>query len=441
MTTTSEPSAPSPAPDPHATAADAGLPHAGTIGLAPASALYVAAVLGTGILVLPGLAADKAGPASVLAVAAVLLLSIPLAGTFAALAARYPDAGGVATFVRLALGETAARATGYWFFFGVGFGAPVVATLGGEYVAGALGLDPGLVPVIGVSFLVTTFVLTAFGLKVSGSVQLVLSALLVVIVVLVVASAVPAAEPARFTPFLPHGWAGVGTAVSLFVWAFAGWEAVTHIAGEFRNPRRTIPLATAIAIAVVGLAYLALQFATVGVLGADGHSSTVPLIDLVAITLPGVGPLIVGIIAGVVVVGVLNAYLPAFANLGASLGRDGHLPRWMAKGAAPGQVPRRALVVFGVLMVLYYGAFLLLKLDLAAFILFHTSSMVAVYAVGMVAAVRLLQRFTAGWWMAVVSVVLSAGLLVLAGWNLLLPAGFALIAIAVTLIRKVRARG
>jgi amino acid efflux transporter len=64
-----------------------------------------------------------------------------------------------------------------------------------------------------------------------------------------------------------------------------------------------------------------------------------------------------------------------------------------------------------------------------------------VYAVGMVAAVRLLQRFTAGWWMAVVSVVLSAGLLVLAGWNLLLPAGFALIAIAVTLIRKVRARG
>ena len=97
-------------------------------------------MLGTGILVLPGLAADAAGPASVLAVAAVLLLSIPLAGTFAALAARYPDAGGVATFARLALGETAARATGYWFFFGVGFGAPVVAALGGEYLVAALGL-------------------------------------------------------------------------------------------------------------------------------------------------------------------------------------------------------------------------------------------------------------------------------------------------------------
>ena len=65
----------------------------GRIGLPSASALYIAAVLGTGILVLPGLAADAAGPASILAVAIVFVLSIPLAGTFAALAARYPDAG------------------------------------------------------------------------------------------------------------------------------------------------------------------------------------------------------------------------------------------------------------------------------------------------------------------------------------------------------------
>ena len=436
MSTTTEPAAtPTPAPD-----AETALAH-GRIGLAPASALYIAAVLGTGILVLPGLAADAAGPASVLAVAAVLLLSIPLAGTFAALAARYPDAGGVATFVRLALGETAARATGYWFFFGVGFGAPVVASLGGEYVAAALGLDESLVPVIGISFFAATFVLAAFGLKVSGSVQLVLSALLVVVVVLVVASAVPAAQPAHFTPFFPHGWAGVGMAISLFVWAFAGWEAVTHIAGEFRRPRRTIPLATAIGVAVVGVAYLALQVATVAVLGAAGGSSAVPLIDLVSITLPGFGPLVVGGIAGVVVVGVLNAYLPAFANLGASLGRDGHLPRWMGRGAEAGEVPRRALLVFAGLMAVYLTVFFAFRLDLETFILFHTSSMVAVYAVGMVAAVRLLERFSAGWWMAVISVILSAGLLVLAGWNLLVPAVFALLAVGVTVVRRLRSRG
>src|SRR5476651_2019373 len=107
---------------------------AGRIGLLRASSLYVAAVLGTGILVLPSLAAKAAGPASILSVLAVLLLSIPLAGTFAALASRFPDAGGVATFVKLALGETASRMAGYWFFFGVAVGGPVVGILGAEYL-------------------------------------------------------------------------------------------------------------------------------------------------------------------------------------------------------------------------------------------------------------------------------------------------------------------
>ena len=100
------------------------------IGLALGSALYVASVLGTGILLLPTLAARAAGPASLVAVAAVLLASVPLAATFAALATRHPDSGGVATYVRLALGSTAARMTGYWFFFGVCVGSPVVALLG-----------------------------------------------------------------------------------------------------------------------------------------------------------------------------------------------------------------------------------------------------------------------------------------------------------------------
>jgi amino acid efflux transporter len=413
---------------------------AGRIGLATASALYVAAVLGTGVLVLPGLAADAAGPASVLAVAVVLLLSIPLAGTFAALAARYPDAGGVATFVRLALGSTAARATGDWLFLGVNFGVPVLAALGGNYLSAALGLDQRWVTPIGFGFVILPLILNFFGLRVSGRVQLVFSALLVAVVVGVVASAAPAVRVVHFTPFLPHGWSGVAVAISLFVWAFAGWEAVTHIAGEFRNPRRTIPLATAIAIVVVGLAYLALQFVTVGVLGANHVAGAVPLIDLVAVTLPGAGPVVVAVIAAVVVIGVSNAYLPAFANLGASLGRDGDLPRWFGQGAEAGAIPRRALGWVAVQSLVYTTVFFVFHLDLQTFILIHISSMVAVYALGMIAAVRLLRVGSAGWVMAVISVVLMAGLLILTGWHLVVPAVLALVAIAVTVIRRIRAR-
>jgi len=66
--------------------------------------------------------------------------------------------------------------------------------------------------------------------------------------------------------------------------------------------------------------------------------------------------------------------------------------------------------------------------------------MVAVYALGMIAAVRLLNRWSLGWWMAVISVVLVAGLIVLAGANLLIAAVLALAAVVVTVVKRIRGR-
>ena len=414
--------------------------HRGSLGLVQGTALYIASVLGTGILVLPGLAAAAAGPASIVAVGIVFLLSIPLAGTFAALASRYPDAGGVASYVRRALGDTAARMTGYWFFFGVCIGAPVLAVLGGEYVVAVLGIDRAAVPIIGFAIFVPPFVVNWFGVRVAGWVQFVLTGLLLAVVVGVVAVTFPAADAANFTPFLPHGWGGVGIAVSLFVWAFAGWEVGTHIAGEFRNPRRTIPLATAIAVVTVGAGYLALQFVTVAVLGDRAGDGQVPLLDLVETTAPGIGQVLVAVVAAIVTLGVMNAYLPAFGKLGAALGRDGDLPRFFAKGAADGLVPRRALALTGVIIVAYFGLMLLNDLDLTGFILIHTSNMVAIYAAGMLAATLLLRRWSFGWWLAVVATAMTVGLLVLAWQNLLVPLLLAAAAVVVTLVRRARGR-
>jgi amino acid efflux transporter len=84
----------------------------------------------------------------------------------------------------------------------------------------------------------------------------------------------------------------------------------------------------------------------------------------------------------------------------------------------------------------YLVALVVNDLTLAPFILIQTSCMVAVYALGMVAAVRLLERFSAGWWLAVSSVVLVGGLLVLAGPHLLAPTVLALVALVVSAVRS-----
>lgn len=368
-----------------------------------------------------------------LAVAAVLVLSVPLAGAFAALASRMPDSGGVATYVRLALGDTAARLAGYLFFFGVIIGAPVVGITAGRYLASIFGGDSTSVVIIGAVILALPFLSNLGGLRVSGKVQLGLTALLVVIIVLVVALAVPAVDPSNFEPLLPNGLAGVGLAISLLIWAVSGWEAVTHLAAEFANPRRTIPLATVIAIVAVGAGYLGLQFVVIAVLGPEAGTSEVTLLALVARTAPGVGPTIIAAIALVVCLGVLNTYAGAFAKLGAALGRDGDLPRYFASGSEAGGVPRRALVLSLSVQAVYFIGAVLTDFDLTTFILINTACMAVVYLLGMIAATRLLDRWSIGWWMAVISVVLVAGLLVIAGAALIVPAVWAIVALLVKL--------
>ena len=414
--------------------------HEGSLGLAQGTALYIASVLGTGILVLPGIAAGAAGPASLISVVAVFILSIPLAGTFAALAARFPDPGGVASYARTALGDTVARIAGYLFYFGVSAGAPIVGVLGAEYVVAVLGVDRAIIPWLTIVMIAIPFTLNLFGVKVSGSAQMGLTALLMIVVVGVVALGFPAVQQENFSPFMPHGWIGVGTAISLFVWAFAGWEVGTHIAGEFKNPRRVIPLATAIAAIVVGIAYIALQWVTIGVLGDKAGEGAVPLLSLVNQTAPRWGAIAVAIVAAIVSVGVMNAYFPAFGKLGAALGRDGDLPTWFAKGADANTIPRRSLMVVLALASIYFTVLWFQDFYLGNLILLHTSSMVAIYVIGMIAAVKILDTYTLGWWMAVVASVLSIGLFILAGANMGVPLFLAVIAIIITFVKRRRAQ-
>src|SRR5215831_1193850 len=99
----------------------------GRLSLAQGAAISLGAVVGTGVIALPALGAQIAGPASLVSWALLVLLSVPLAATFAALGARYPDSGGVSTYVRRAFGARAATVVGWCFYGAIPVGAPPAA--------------------------------------------------------------------------------------------------------------------------------------------------------------------------------------------------------------------------------------------------------------------------------------------------------------------------
>ena len=85
----------------------------------------------------------------------------------------------------------------------------------------------------------------------------------------------------------PHGWGAVAPAMAVLVWGFAGWEAMTSLAGEFRRPARDVPRATVIALIVVGTLYLAVSATSLATLGPATATTEAPLAELLAIGLGG----------------------------------------------------------------------------------------------------------------------------------------------------------
>ena len=405
------------------------LPVRGRVGVLQGSALYVGAVLGTGVIALPGLAARAAGPASLIAWAALVVLSVPLAATFAALGARYPDAGGVSSYVRRAFGAGPAALVGWCFFFAIPVGAPAAALFAGDYVSDAFGGGRTTVVVTAVALLAGVAGANAVGVHASARLQLALAGVLLVLMLGAVVVSLPHATWSQLHPFAPHGWTSVVDAGALLVWSFAGWEAITHLAAEFRDPGRDLPRATVVALVLVGALYLAVAFATVAVLGAAAGSSRAPLADLLAFG-PGGARQIAAAMAVLLTAGVLNAYYAGAAKLGAALARDGALPGWLAGGSAVGEVPRRSLAALAAMSLASFAVVELTAIDVRPLVLLTSAQLATVYAVGIAAALRLLPRGSPAHRAAVLGCVAIAALLAAVGpylaWPLVL-AGFAVL--------------
>jgi amino acid efflux transporter len=368
-------------------------------------ALYVGALLGPSLLLLPGLAAQLAGPASIVAWVGLLALSGLLAWVFTALGTRLP--GGVAGYVTAGLGARAGRAIGWCFLAGVVFGAPVVCLIGGQYVAALLGGGRGTAVLAAVVLLAVVVALTLAGASAGTTVQLGLVALLVVLVAVAVLGSAPSARAANWTPFAPHGWTALGPAAGALMLSFVGWEAIAPLTGRLRDPRRSLPRVIGGAFAVTAVVYLALAFVTIGVLG-DRAGSAVPLADLLRVAVGRSGPLIAAVAAVALTLAATNAYLSGAAVLAAELrGRRGGRPLGLQLGMA----------VTGVLVLGGVATGVVGTADLVAV---PAALFVTVYLGCAAAAVRILRgRVRAA---AAVATLAVAAVLACTGWALLVVA-------------------
>ena len=359
------------------------------IGLTAMVGNLVGIVIGGGIFTLPGEIAAAVGAWAPLAYVAAAAVIGSILLCFAEASARVPASGGVFGFTTAAFG-------GYWGWLtgALTWAANILAS--GALANAAVDAAGALWPALAAGTMRPVLIaLLYLGLLAINSrnigtatrfVGLFTVSKLVPLTLFVLIGAwfiTPANVLLPLAASSPDGHGDIGRAAIMAIFIYTGMEGGLSVAGEVRDPARTIPRAIAVALGLVVLVYVCIQTVAQGLIGAALAGAPAPLATALASVSPGLGGMMaVGAIisiSGFLVSESLNSPRIVFAAA-----RGGILPRWLAAIEPSQRVPRNAIA-----MHIVIAATLALTGSFQALVIVATLASLSVYAIGCAAALRL----------------------------------------------------
>ncbi|HEY3354044.1 MAG TPA: amino acid permease [Polyangia bacterium] len=314
-----------PAPEP-------GLPR--RLGLLSATALVVGSAIGSGIFRSPAAIADQLpGPAALLGVWAVAG-AFALAGalTLAEIAGALPRTGGLYAFIAAGWGRLPAFLFGWAQLVLIRAAAlGAIATTFAEYACRLAGAPPQgpVVRIVAAAALAVTATTNILGVRFGAAVQNLTTAAKYFGLLFIVAVALIVGLPrtgGHFTPAAPagsFGWAPFGLALVAALWAYDGWADLSFVAGEVRDPRRTLPRALIGGAILIIAVYLAANVAYLAVLPvAEIRHSKLVAADAAARLLGAGGVTFVALTVVLSTFGTLNASLLTTPRVFFAMGED-----------------------------------------------------------------------------------------------------------------------
>ncbi len=328
-----------------------------SIGLLGATGVGVGAIVGGGVLALAGVAFETAGPGAILAFALNGLVAVLTALSFAEMSSAFPESGGTYTFAKKVLSVQAAFMVGWvvWFasiaasvLYAIGFGSYALVGLAKLWPA-ALGTAPdwlaGRGPVLGLAFGASALYTVQLTRKTGGGGEWATAGKLVVFALIIggglwaLARAPAGLVGERVHPFLPFGGPGLLHAMGYTFIALQGFDLIAAVAGEVRDPGRTIPRAMLLSLLTALVVYLPFLFviATVGV--EPGRSIAGMSVDnpgtMVAVAVENfMGPVgfwLVVLAAILSMLSALYANLFAASRIALAMARDRTLPSQLGR--------------------------------------------------------------------------------------------------------------
>ncbi|WCT73484.1 amino acid permease [Sphingomonas naphthae] len=364
-------------------------------------ALGVGAIVGTGILTLIGVGADRAGPAVLLSFAIAGAICACAALAYAELSTMMPAAGSAYAYSYAVLGELVAWVVGWslileyslvvstvavgWSGYAAplltGIGFPVALTQGPE-----LG---GLINLPAIFIIAVVAGLLCFGTRESARLNTILVLIKIATLALFVGVALPTFDAANLHPFMPFGFAketgpdgvarGVMAAAAIIFFAFYGFDAISTAAEEAKRPERDLAIGIIGSLLICTLIYVLVAAAAIGALPFTRFAdSPEPLALILREMGQGGVARIVAIAAVIALPTVLLGFLFGQSRIFLVMARDGFLPAGLAQVSKRGTPAR--IVIFTAIVVAVIAGVLPID-EIAA--LANAGTLIAFAAVGL----------------------------------------------------------
>lgn len=387
------------------------------LGLLQGVGLLSTSLLGTGVFVIPALAATAAGEISLWAWLLLILLILPMAFTFAQLGRHYPHAGGAPHLIGRAFGAPMERTSAWLFLAVIPVGLPAALNIASGFWHALFALSDLAILAIQLATLGIILLLGQRPARTSGSVQIVIALAIVATIALIwFKGDLPHAEQPLLPP-LAGNWQLLPVALGVMFWCFVGIEAFTHLGEEFRNPQRDFPLALVLGVLLAGLVYWACSVAVLSFHAyGDARTDAASLPLMLDVLLGDQARWLSASIGYLACFASMNVYIQGFSRLIWSLADEGKLPRALAVRNANG-VPARALLLVVLSCAVSATLIWALALPLDQLIRYANGNFIVIYLLSMAAGWLLLRGL---WrWLAGLSTLLCLGLLLTLGLDAL----------------------
>ena len=340
------------------------------LGALDGAMIVVSLVIGVGIFRTPAMVAAATGSGALFLAAWGIGALVSAAGAlaFAEIGARFPHAGAYYKVVAASFHPALAFALNWAQLLMQGAGAAGVAFLGAEYLLALATaghpVEPRAVTATALALIGVLLGLNFLGIRSGARTQNLLSASKLLLLAALAAAGLlwaPAApEPTAHAP-AAGGAAGLIAGLVAVFYTYGGYQQTMNMAGDLRDPRRSLPRAIGWGMAAVLALYLAINAAYLGALGLDRMASG----KLVAADLAraGFGPLGQGIVSLAIFLsaaGFVNATLLQLPRSYFAMAEDGALPRAFLAVRRGAQTQDAALALVGVTMLvpaLFLGSF------------------------------------------------------------------------------------